>query len=75
MTLFVAFRDEAGRAHVLSKPACTVGSLSGLLKTVSDCPYHGWEYSGDGNAAVSHRRETRGPAKPKWTPNRRESTA
>ena len=48
---FVAFRDTAGQAHVLAD-TCTHrgGSLSaGKIKGNGvACPYHGWEFGGDG---------------------------
>lgn len=48
---FVAFRDKAGEAHVLSDTCVhRGGALSeGWVKEgCAICPYHGWEYSGDG---------------------------
>jgi len=48
---FVAFRDSKGRPHVLSDTCVhRGGSLSkGWLKgDCVVCPYHGWEYGGDG---------------------------
>jgi len=51
---FVAFRDEAGQAHVLADTcAHRGGSLSeGTVKgDCVVCPYHGWEFSGDGTCA------------------------
>jgi phenylpropionate dioxygenase-like ring-hydroxylating dioxygenase large terminal subunit len=52
MTLpFVAFRDEAGKAHVLADTCVhRGGSLSaGRVKAgCVVCPYHGWQFSGDG---------------------------
>ncbi len=48
---FVAFRDKAGEAHVLSDTCVhRGGALSeGWVKEGrAICPYHGWEYSGDG---------------------------
>jgi phenylpropionate dioxygenase-like ring-hydroxylating dioxygenase large terminal subunit len=48
---FVAFRDNGGEAHVLADTCVhRGGSLSaGRIKDgCVVCPYHGWEYSGDG---------------------------
>ena len=48
---FVAFRDQDGKAHVLSDTCVhRGGSLSkGWVKDgCVVCPYHGWQYSGDG---------------------------
>lgn len=48
---FVAFRDEAGEAHVLSDTCVhRGGSLSAgwVRDGRAICPYHGWEYGGDG---------------------------
>ncbi len=48
---YVAFRDQAGKAHVLADTcAHRGGSLSaGKVKGNSvACPYHGWEFGGDG---------------------------
>ncbi len=49
---FVLFRDSEGVARVLSN-TCTHrgGSLAGgkVLGDCVQCPYHGWEFDGDGN--------------------------
>ena len=51
---FVAFRDQAGEAHVLSATcvhrggALTAGWVKGDCVV---CPYHGWEYAGSGKCA------------------------
>ena len=48
---FVAFRDSAGQAHVLSDTCVhRGGSLSAgwVRDGKAICPYHGWEYGGDG---------------------------
>jgi phenylpropionate dioxygenase-like ring-hydroxylating dioxygenase large terminal subunit len=48
---FVTFRDSAGKAHVLSDTCVHRGGALGLGKVKGDsvaCPYHGWEYGGDG---------------------------
>jgi phenylpropionate dioxygenase-like ring-hydroxylating dioxygenase large terminal subunit len=51
---FVAFRDEEGDAHVLSNTCVhRGGSLSqGWVRGGNAiCPYHGWEFGGDGRCA------------------------
>ena len=48
---FVAFRDSNGRAHVLSDTCAHRGGALGLGKIKGNsvaCPYHGWEFGGDG---------------------------
>lgn len=48
---FVAFRDGAGRASVLSDTCIHRGGSLGLGKVKGDrieCPYHGWQFGGDG---------------------------
>ncbi|MGI9308245.1 MAG: Rieske 2Fe-2S domain-containing protein [Gammaproteobacteria bacterium] len=48
---FVAFRDTNGAAHVLSDTCIHRGGALGEGKIVDDCvqcPYHGWQYNGDG---------------------------
>ena len=52
---FVAFRDTEGQAHVLSDTCVhRGGSLSkGKIKgDCVECPYHGWQFSGDGRCQV-----------------------
>ncbi len=52
---FVAFRDEAGAAHVLADTCVhRGGSLgAGLVKAgCVVCPYHGWQFSGDGKCVL-----------------------
>ncbi len=52
---FVAFRDQQGSPHVLSDTCVhRGGSLSkGKIKDgCIACPYHGWEYAGDGRASL-----------------------
>ena len=47
----VAFRDTAGNAHVLSDTCVHRGGSLSDGKIAGDClqcPYHGWEYNGDG---------------------------
>ena len=49
---FVAFRDRAGQAHVLSGTCSHRGAALGKGKIKGDCvecPYHGWQYGGDGH--------------------------
>ena len=48
---FVAFRDEAGAAHVLSNTCIHRGGSLGEGKVVGNsvrCPYHGWSFDGSG---------------------------
>ena len=48
---FVAFRDENGAAHVLSDTCVHRGgalSAGRVHDGRAVCPYHGWEYGGDG---------------------------
>jgi len=52
---FVAFRDREGQAHVLSDTCIHRGGALGAGKVVGDCvqcPYHGWQYDGDGRCTV-----------------------
>jgi len=47
----VAFRDESGKAHVLADTCIHRGGSLGKGKVKGDCvacPYHGWEFNGDG---------------------------
>ena len=49
---FVAFRDRAGKAHVLSDTCVHRGAALGKGKVKGDCvecPYHGWQYDGSGH--------------------------
>ena len=51
---FVAFRDSKGAAHVVSNTCIHRGGALGKGKIKDDCvvcPYHGWEFSGDGKCA------------------------
>lgn len=51
---FVAYRDAAGKAHVLADTCVhRGGSLSGgrIKDDCVVCPYHGWEFAGDGKCA------------------------
>jgi len=48
---FVAFRDQSGQAHVLADTCVHRGGSLGAGLVKNDCvvcPYHGWEFSGDG---------------------------
>ena len=48
---FVAFRDSDGNAHVLSDTCIHRGGALGNGKVLEDriqCPYHGWQFDGDG---------------------------
>ncbi len=48
---FVAFRDADGNPHVLSDTCIHRGAALGNGKLVGDCvqcPYHGWQFAGDG---------------------------
>ena len=51
----VAFRDQDGKAHVLSDTCVHRGGALGK-GWVKDgcvvCPYHGWRYGGDGWAPI-----------------------
>ena len=47
----VAFRDSGGNARVLSDTCIHRGGSLGKGKVIDDCvqcPYHGWEFDGDG---------------------------
>jgi phenylpropionate dioxygenase-like ring-hydroxylating dioxygenase large terminal subunit len=51
---FVVFRDQSGEARVLADTCVhRGGSLSkGLIKNGNAvCPYHGWEFGGDGKCS------------------------
>jgi phenylpropionate dioxygenase-like ring-hydroxylating dioxygenase large terminal subunit len=52
---FVAFRDAAGQAHVLSDTCIHRGGSLSRGKVMGDyvaCPYHGWQYDGAGRCRV-----------------------
>ena len=52
---FVAFRDDAGKAHVLSDTCVHRGGSLGKGKIKNNsvmCPYHGWEFRGDGQCQL-----------------------
>jgi phenylpropionate dioxygenase-like ring-hydroxylating dioxygenase large terminal subunit len=54
---FVAFRDGAGQAHVLSDTCIHRGASLGQGKIKGDCiecPYHGWQYDGNGRCRKIH---------------------
>ena len=49
------FRDSAGKAHCLANTCVHRGGSLGSGKVVGDCiqcPYHGWQYAGDGRCRV-----------------------
>ncbi len=48
---FATFRDNGGRAHVLSNTCVHRGgnlSVGSIENGRTVCPYHGWQYAGDG---------------------------
>lgn len=52
---FVAFRDSAGAPHVLSDTCIHRGGSLSAGKVKDDCvecPYHGWQFAGDGRCKV-----------------------
>lgn len=55
MLPFVAFRDAAGQAHVLSDTCVHRGGSLSRGKVVNGnmaCPYHGWQFDGSGRCAL-----------------------
>jgi phenylpropionate dioxygenase-like ring-hydroxylating dioxygenase large terminal subunit len=51
---FAAFRDAEGNAHVLADTCVHRGGSLSKGKVVGnciECPYHGWQYAGDGRCA------------------------
>ncbi len=51
----VLYRDEAGRAHCLSAMCAHRGadlSLGRVVQGRIECPWHGWQYSGDGQCKL-----------------------
>ena len=49
---FVLFRDSGGTVHCLADTCIHRGASLGLGKVKGDCiqcPYHGWQFDGDGN--------------------------
>ena len=51
---FVAFRDDEGEAHVLADTCVHRGGSLSRGKVVNGrvaCPYHGWQFGGDGHCA------------------------
>jgi len=52
---FVAFRDTKGQPHVLADTCVHRGGALGAGQIQGDCvqcPYHGWQYDGDGRCVV-----------------------
>lgn len=66
---FVAFRDSSGAAHVLSDTCVHRGGSLGKGKVMGDClacPYHGWQYAGDGRCRlIPSAAESKPPARAK----------
>ncbi len=66
---FVAFRDQNGDAHVLSDTCVhRGGSLSAgwVRDGRAVCPYHGWEYDGDGKCQkIPSLEDSKPPARAK----------
>ncbi len=67
---FVAFRDTDGHAHVLSDTCIHRGGALGngkIKKDCVECPYHGWQFNGDGRCTVipSLGKEEKPPARAK----------
>jgi len=66
---FVAFRDSEGNAHVLSDTCIHRGGSLGTGKVKGDCvecPYHGWQFSGDGQCQhIPSEGDTKPPARAK----------
>lgn len=65
----VAFRDEAGDAHVLSDTCIHRGGSLSKGKVAGNCvvcPYHGWSYDGDGRCvAIPSMNGSKPPARAK----------
>jgi phenylpropionate dioxygenase-like ring-hydroxylating dioxygenase large terminal subunit len=54
-TQYVVFRDTDGQPHVLSDTCVHRGGSLSKGKVIADriaCPYHGWQYDGDGKCAL-----------------------
>lgn len=52
---FAAFRDSQGQAHVVSDTCIHRGGSLGkgwIEKDCIVCPYHGWQYAGDGQCTL-----------------------
>ena len=52
---YVAFRDSNGDPHVLSDTCVHRGGSLSKGKVIGDslaCPYHGWQYGGDGKCTL-----------------------
>ncbi|UCG72552.1 MAG: aromatic ring-hydroxylating dioxygenase subunit alpha [Chromatiales bacterium] len=66
---FVAFRDDGGAAHVLSDTCVHRGGALGLGQLVDgrvQCPYHGWQFGGDGRCVhIPSLPDTTPPARAK----------
>lgn len=66
---FVAFRDSDGKAHLISDTCIhRGGSLSaGKIKgDCVECPYHGWQFSGDGRCQhIPYEGDTKPPGRAK----------
>ena len=66
---FVAFRDSKGRAHLLSDTCIHRGGSLAKGVVAGDCvacPYHGWQYSGDGQCQkIPSEGDTKPPARAK----------
>ena len=65
---FVLFRDSAGRAHCLSNVCvhrCASLANGWIEGDNVVCPYHGWQYSGDGQC---RRIPSLGPDQPQAPP-------
>ena len=64
--VFVLFRDEQGQVHCLADTCLHRGGSLGSGKLVGNriqCPYHGWQYNGDGQCGhiPTLRRNTKIP--------------
>ena len=56
-TQYVVFRDGDGQAHVLNDTCVHRGGSLSKGKVVDgciECPYHGWQFAGDGKCAECH---------------------
>jgi phenylpropionate dioxygenase-like ring-hydroxylating dioxygenase large terminal subunit len=66
---FVAFRDSAGKPHVLSDTCIHRGgslSAGNIKEDCVECPYHGWQFSGDGLCQrIPSEGDTKPPARAK----------
>jgi phenylpropionate dioxygenase-like ring-hydroxylating dioxygenase large terminal subunit len=60
----VAFRDDAGVAHVLSDTCIHRGGSLSKGKVVDNtvqCPYHGWQFNGEGKCVKIPSMEGKNP--------------